>query len=242
MKSNIYQLFGSQNSLDVDVVFFVEKLPESILEKLSLSKEFGQELKKYYPNKQINANLARCINGCLVEVYKGTTDELNNALFFTYHLHKQKYENQISILLKRDIDLKFLRSARMILSFLSKTNYRIIVKEALKGNIHSKIAALKMIDIATITNFGKGQNSLDITKSIAFQIGQCIALHNEKELYQKDEIADYLPDLKDFLSRHENQNLHYLQIWISKFTEILIERAKNMTVLLEYKYELMNKI
>lgn len=129
MDTPIYQIFGSENSLDVDVVFFIEEMPETIVEKLALSKEFSKSITSFFPEKEINANLAVCKNGHLVEVYKGTTDELNNALFYTYSFHEQKQENQITKLLLRDVDLKFLRSIRMILSFLSRTEYRILVKK-----------------------------------------------------------------------------------------------------------------
>lgn len=83
MKTPIYQIFGSENSLDVDLVFFVEKMPETIVEKLTLSKDLSKLIVPVFPEKVINANLAVCKNGHLVEVYKGTTDELNNALFYT---------------------------------------------------------------------------------------------------------------------------------------------------------------
>src|SRR6218665_1710589 len=96
MKPPIYQIFGSENSLDVDLVFFIEKMPETIAGKLALSKELSQSIDSFFPGKEINANLAICKNGHLTEVYKGTTDELNNALFYTYDFHKQNQKNQIA--------------------------------------------------------------------------------------------------------------------------------------------------
>ncbi|MCD0471520.1 hypothetical protein [Flavobacterium sp. JAS] len=237
MKSPIYQIFGSENSLDVDLVFFVEEMPETILEKLIISKELSASIKSFFPEKEINANLAVCKNDHLVEVYKGTTDELNNALFYTYHFHEQKFENQITKLLVRDIDLKFLRCTRMILSFVSKTEYRVLVKKALKGNLDEKIQALETIDLNTITSFGKGNAKEDILKSIAFQLGQTIALSEGKELYTKNQIAASFPDLRKYLSREENVDLNDLQKWLSIFVELLKIRMLSMNNTSGHKYE-----
>lgn len=240
MKLPIYQIFGSENSLDLDLVFFIEEMPETILEKLSLSKELSQSITSFFPEKEINANLAVQKNGHLVEVYKGTTDELNNALFYTYKNHNQKFENQITKLLVRDIDLKFLRSTRMILSFLSKTEHRILIKNVLKGDLDEKILALEKIDLNQIASFGKNTNHLDLLKSIAFQLGQAISLHEGKELYTKNEIANAFPDLKKYLFREENTDFENLQKRLSNFITILKDRSLKMKNKSEYKYE--NKI
>jgi hypothetical protein len=236
MKTPIYQLFGSENSLDIDVVFFVEEMPETIAEKLLLSKKYGQLLIDKFPEKIINTNLAKISNGYLIDVYKGTTDELNNALFYTYDLHEQEYKKQIDILLIRDINLKFLRSCRMILSFLSKTKYRTLIKEALNGDIHQKIITLERIDLNCITDFGKGQNSVEIKKTIAFQLGQILALENGKELYTKNLIIDYYPALQDYLLRSENTNFVTLVNYLNQYIKILKSRVSYMRQTTEYKY------
>ncbi|CAD0005404.1 hypothetical protein [Flavobacterium chungangense] len=240
MKPPIYQIFGSENSLDVDLVFFIQEMPETILEKLSLSKKLSESITSFYSEKQINANLAVQKNGHLTEVYKGTTDELNNALFHTYQNHIQKFDNQITKLLVRDIDLKFLRSTRMILSFLSKTEYRPVIKSALKGDLDEKIQALEKIDLKHIDSFGKDKNNLDSIKSIAFQLGQAISLHEGKEFYTKNEIAFEFPDLRKYLFR-ENTDFENLQQWLLNFVMILKNRSFKMKNKEEYKYEDENK-
>ncbi|TCN58731.1 hypothetical protein D0809_10300 [Flavobacterium circumlabens] len=237
MNTPIYQMFGSENSLDVDVVFFVKEMPETIVEKLTLSKEFSKTITSFFPEKVINANIAVLKNGHLTGVYKGTTDELNNALFYTYRFHEQKQENQITKLLVRDVDLKFLRSCRMILSFVSKTEYRVLVKKALKGNLNEKIQALETIKLSAIASFGKEKNSPDSIKSIAFQLGQTIALQEGKEFYTKNQIAASFPDLRKYLSREENVDLNDLQKWLSTFIENLKTRLSLMKNTSEYKYE-----
>lgn len=237
MTTPIYQIFGSENSFDVDLVFFIQEMPETILEKLSLSKKLSESITSSFPEKELNTNLAICKNGHLTEVYKGTTDELNNALFYTYDFHKQNQENQIAKLLVRDVDLKFLRSTRMILSFASKTEYRVLVKNALKENLSEKMNVLQKLDLTKIVSFGKGKNNSDIIKSIAFQLGQCIALQEGKELYTKNQIAELFPELKKYLFREENVNLNDLQKGLLYFVELVKTRSLNMKNTSEYKYE-----
>ncbi|MDI9312227.1 MAG: hypothetical protein QM535_18605 [Limnohabitans sp.] len=233
MKPLKYQFFGSLDSQDLDVVFFVDSMPETIQQKLNLSKEYSEILQDEFISKTINANLAVLENGVIKQVYKGTADELNNALYHTYSFHKQDFENQIQRLLPRDIDLKFLRSSRMILSFLSKTKYRASIKDALRNNLHHKIQVLKEIDLATITDFGKTQNAIDIFKSIAFQIGQSVALHNGDEYYTKSQIAESFPELRSYLAREINSDLSKLQFWLVKYIKILEIRAETMIQLEE---------
>ena len=233
----IYQLFGSENSIDIDVVFFIENMPETIATRLLLSKKYSELIAQIFPKKVINANLAVCENGRLACVYKGTTDELNNSLFLTYANHKQQYPNQIARLLKRDIDLKFLRSARMVLSFLSKTEYRALVKKALKGDLSDKIEVLNSIDFTSIAYFGKGKDSEGILKSIAFQFGQSILLHEGSEVYTKNQIATRFPELKKYLDRAENPDLNSLQNVLEEFVALLKTRLPAMQIMTEYKYE-----
>lgn len=237
MKLPIYQLFGSENSIDVDVVFFIEKMPETIATRLLLSKKYSELIAPIFPEKVINANLAVCENGRLACVYKGTTDELNNSLFMTYANHKQEHQNQIDRLLKRDVDLKFLRSTRMVLSFLSKTEYREAVKKALKGDLNDKIEVLNSIDFTSISYFGKGKNSEGILKSLAFQFGQSILLHEGNEVYTKNQIGTRFPELKKYLDRAENPDFKSLQNLLGEFLAILKTRLPAMKIMTEYKYE-----
>ncbi|MGB0522741.1 MAG: hypothetical protein ACPGJS_07260, partial [Flammeovirgaceae bacterium] len=102
MKLPTYQLFGSPSSQDVDVVFFVDQIP-SIKVASQQSKQLGEKLGKHLGTaKAVNANLAVLGNaGHLIAVYKGTTDELNNALLRTYAFHDQAHPLQIHTSLKR---------------------------------------------------------------------------------------------------------------------------------------------
>ena len=125
----------------------------------------------------------------------------------------------------------------MILSFASKTEYRVLVKNALKENLSEKMNVLQNLDLTKIVSFGKGKNNSDIIKSIAFQLGQCIALQEGKELYTKNQIAEHFPELKKYLFREENVNLNDLQKGLLYFVELLKTRSLNMKNTSEYKYE-----
>jgi hypothetical protein len=72
---------------------------------------------------------------------------------------------------------------------------------------------------------------------MAFQIGQTIALQEGKELYTKNHIADYFPDLREYLFRDENVNFDHLKKWLLIFVELLKIRTLRMKNTSEYKYE-----
>jgi hypothetical protein len=128
-----YQIFGSASSEDLDVVFFVKELG-SIAENSSTAKELATQLAlRLNTKKRINPNLAIVSDGKLTAVYKGTVDELNNALFHTYALHQQEFPIQITVLLPRDLELKIIRCARTMLSYFTKTARRAEVKSALSS-------------------------------------------------------------------------------------------------------------
>ncbi len=228
-----YHFFGSADSLDYDVVFIIEKMPETIADKLALSKKLSAQLVEKYPTKIINANLAVCEKGQITQVYKGTADELNNAILRTFHLHQQDFDNQITYVVKRDVHLKMIRCLRMLLSFVSKTQYRTIVKQALKQDIYIKIEALKTIDFNLIEDFGKGSNALDLKKSMAFQLGQTLALYDDVEVYSKQEIVAYFPELEPFLKRLPNTKMETIQQFVNQFIAVIEVEVPKMKVTAE---------
>ncbi|NHN24539.1 hypothetical protein FIA58_002520 [Flavobacterium jejuense] len=62
-----------------------------------------------------------------------------------------------------------------------------------------KIETLKAIDFNTVEDFGKGSNALDLKKSMAFQLGQTLALYNKIEVYTKQDIIASFPELEPHL-------------------------------------------
>lgn len=217
----MYQLFGSENSVDIDVMFWVEEIPQNVQQAKALSHtlaaQFQQEKKI---SEKINANLAKVANGKIVDIFKGIKDESNNALFYTYSLHYQDFPNQITQLLTRNIDAKLLRTARVLLSFLTKTTERNAVKAALKGDFLHKLTFLEEItlcDYETEIALGNTNTIVDFQKTFAFQIGQTLALLEGKELFTKNEIGLYFPDLQPYLARNQGISNEILQKYLSLF-------------------------
>jgi len=236
----IFQIFGSQNSTDTDVVFFVDVIPNEILNAANLCKQHNDIFASKNSNtKRINTNIAVVKDGILQDVFKGTTDELNNALYYTYNLHQQEYDCQITQLLQRDVDLKYLRCARMILSFLTKTTFRNSVKKALNTDIQTKLDVLKIISLNTIDDFGTKTDITEMKKTMAFQLGQTLLLNDGIEVYTKDEVANNFTELSSYLYREENTDFQNLQTALSKFIITLEERIKTIKSTTEYKYKLI---
>ena len=229
---NKFQLFGSKSSLDYDIMVFVEQIPNI---------EFSKKLCYYYdeqlsimlsdlnvPTKKVNSNLAILENGTIKQVYKGISDECGNSLYLTYNNHFQLYPNQITKLVERDVEIKMIRCARSILSFLSKSQYRTIVKKALKNDFVEKISTLKEIDLNTINI------STDYFKQIAFQLGQTLALMKGLEIYTKEDIIKIYPDLEQYLKRNI-KSLNNLQLFKNKFIYACMDEIPKMKTYIEYK-------
>lgn len=235
----LYQIFGSESSNDLDVMVFVNEIQKTndnheyikILNRVIENDYFNVN----FPNlikKQVNCNLCIIENGIITQVFKGTPDEVNNSMFLTYKFHKQITDNNITRLVNRDVDLKILRTARVLLSFVSRTIYRNEVKIALSSDITTKFKVLRTIDINIIKDNEKIKKIgyIDVVKTLAFQLGQTLCLIDGIELYSKEDISLYHPKLKPYLMRENNINLDNLNIFLQKF--LSIDETK-----LKYKYE-----
>ena len=207
-------IHGSEDSTDLDVIYVVDELPSL------------QECKTFCSDKEENRNLITVENGIVTSVYKGTPDEVNNALLDTYKLHEQEYPLLVERKVERDVHIKAIRAVRGILSHLSRSMFRPEIKNALRGSWSVRIETLQMIyDHFDEIDFDSLQNNMsgdDVKKLIAFQIGQVLALTDFVELYTKSEIASYFTDLKPYLYRNstDNENLkEYLFLFIHCLTK-----------------------
>jgi len=200
-----FQIFGSKNSLDYDIMVFVDKIPNIIDDAHTVCKSYNNQLSNIYRDKVLNCNLAVLDNGRVIDVFKGTVDEVNNSLFYTYENHKQEHELLIKSVVDRDVEQKILRVCRCILSFYSRTELRSIVKPALRGDLRVKIPVLKQIDFTSDIKFEKKETTVDIYKVIAFQFGQLFSLLDgfESDSYTKDGIVKHYPKLYNMINRKE---------------------------------------
>jgi len=113
----IKYIHGSEDSIDLDVHYVFDKLPEF---------KYCQE---FCSSKQENRNIIIVENGVVTQCFKGTTDEVNNGLYHTYNLHKQEYPLLINQTLKRDILMKDLRDYFIFIkNIISCSNKRSIEK------------------------------------------------------------------------------------------------------------------
>jgi hypothetical protein len=234
---HIYNIFGSASSQDLDVMVFIDRseLSETIKERAELCEQFNQELSKVY-DKKVNANIAVMDSGIVDFVHKGTSDEVNNSIFDTYDLHEQVHPLVITRKVRRDIDLKLMRAARIILSFLSRTEHRSCIKQALKTDFVQKIITLQQIDYTKLLDFGSKNTAMeDAYKVIAFQYGQVLGLMKGHEHYTKESISGAFPDLKPFLMRSKELNLTTLNSFNKRFLDFAESRVVLMKTLHEYE-------
>lgn len=162
----------------------------------------------------VNGNLIVIKDKKVTEVYKGTIDEVHNSILATYKLHQQNVPIPVTEKVQRDICLKWVRVIRGILSHCSRTQYRAIVKEALRAeNVYDKLKAILEIDFTKIDDFGKEEAS-EVYKFLCFQIAQYLGLLQNVEIYTKSQAADFLSnfDVRQFLYRKPGslETLNYL--------------------------------
>lgn len=223
-----YQLFGSSSSEDLDVVFFVTELG-SIAENSSVAKTYAAQLAVEIGSaKVINPNLAIVSQGALVKVYKGTVDELNNALYHTYALHTQMHPLQITQVLPRDVELKIIRCTRTVLSYFSRTEWREMVKKALAGDIRDKFICLQQLNIGLYGEEVNGIPKTQFLKTVAFQMGQTLALMEGVECYTKETISGQYPQLQPYLIRHVDAPVGDLQQFWDMFLQRVAEKEPGM--------------
>lgn len=232
-----FQIFGSENSQDYDVMVFIDSIPAIVDEGHSLCKFYNADIAKILNDKEINTNLAVVKDGYITDVFKGTVDEVNNSLFYTYDNHTQYYPRVVSAPIDRDIDKKILRVYRNIVSYFSRSELRSIVKPALRGNLYDKIAVLKMIDFNTLRDINKKDSMTNIYKIISFQYGQLFSLIDgfESDSYTKNGIIRKYPALSRMINREVMLDSDYITLntYRDRLIEITESRIDKMKSLVE---------
>jgi hypothetical protein len=231
-----FYIFGSENSQDYDIIVAVDEIPRNIDAAHNICKEWNEKLSKILPDKPLNCNLGVFENGKLVDVFKGTVDELVNVIYYTYDNHKQFYPNPITEPIQRDVDEKILRVARFLITFFSRTNLRTQIKAALRGNLKMKLDVLKNIDYTKMTEFpGKHEKVQDIYKVIAFQFGQVFSLidGHESDSYTKNGIIKNYPDLSNLLNRKpvSQKDLETLNKYLKRYTDLIESRIDTIRLM-----------
>jgi len=228
-----YYFFGSNNSIDNDVLIEVDTIG-----KPHENIEFIKKLKKEY-SLDWDINLIVVQNGIIVDTMnrKGSIDSINNSLFTTYALHKskQKYENPIIKKVERKKLLAIYRCIRNVLSFCSKTNYRKSIKTVLKKEYYNSekmsfsefLMILKEIDFEKIDTFNKNISDIDIWKKIAFFFGQTNLLLEDIEVYTKNDLINNYPKIKPFINRNFDSSQKKI---INEIKNEFIDKVKNLNI------------
>src|SRR5574343_389028 len=193
-----YTIFGSDDSSDVDVMFYLPELPD-----LQICRQIATQAESLIiSDKEIDVNLCSVKDGLVIDCMKGTIDEVNNMILFTHDLHEQKYATPIIHLHKRNLELK--------------------AAPALRGTAQDKINALKNIDLESIVDMGKDKLVIqDFYKLFAFQIGQTIPLiEHDLQLYTKKDIAKLYPMLEPYLYRLLDV-FPDIDIWKNYFIDVI---------------------
>lgn len=216
----IYNIFGSADSIDCDVMVFVDTIG-NVADSKQVIEQCTNVIQPLY-SKKVNVNLAIAADGIIKEVFKGTADEVNNSLFTTYHLHEQVHPRLVTRFVPRNPGIKALRAMRALLSFISRTQYRTPVKAALVGTATDKHELLKVIKFSHIADLGhKNISTTDFHKTLAFQMGQSFLLNIGIEAYTKQAIANHCPDLAPFLFRESGADPavldNFKDVWLTSF-------------------------
>ena len=215
----VYNIYGSEDGIDSDIAIFLETLP-SIEECKILCKDYE---KISINEKKTNVNLVCLHDGVLINSFKGSFDEVNNSIFYTYNLHKQEYPIQIEKALKRNIELKVARFLRETCSILSRTKYRDMMKAALKNDSLYKLKELQKVILSDIDNFNKNNlTNADCLKGLAFQIIQIDDLLHGKEIYTKREAKELYPKLTKYLYRECDKATKELDVHFHFLLNILL--------------------
>jgi hypothetical protein len=155
---------------------------------------YEARLKDYFLDKEIQVNICSIKEDekkvkTIDRVYKGTPDECNNSVYYTYLYHKQYHPCMISTTVPRNIPLKLARGVRIILTFLSRSDKQIVVKDALSSKDFAKrFNVLSKIDLDLISDKALEEKNLDrytYYKKVSFQLGQMMGLLDGAEIYDK---------------------------------------------------------
>ncbi len=190
MKILARYVHGSADSLDCDAVYIVDELPEPRACAAFCNADPSE-----------NRNLATVQDGKISRCYKGFPDEVNNALFATYPLHKQKDPLLIRQPVPRDILLKDLSVLRKFLMEMKHTALEKEARTALKRGFTGRMKLAEAIDLNTVPWLIPEAEQLECMKRMAFQFGQALALHEGIEVYTKRAVADFKPELRRYLYR-----------------------------------------
>lgn len=205
-----YYRFGSKDSRDIDILIdhFDCKGEES-------DKDLIESLKKLHPEiekEKWQINIIKIEDAFVIKSIpsKGSADSVNNSLFETYHLHKQNHPFPLKGLVERCRILALVKCLRAVLTSFAKYSAPTYYETTIRPIIKSKLFK-DWIDLLDKIDFNELQFDNDVIKknqlkSLAFHIGQTISLINNIEIYTKQELVYWHPELSNLIKREECEN------------------------------------
>ncbi|QPH40094.1 hypothetical protein [Pedobacter endophyticus] len=198
-----YYFFGSPDSVDIDVM--IDHPEASSKEGDSM---IAHALKLKFPEiGQWNINIIKIRDGIVAESIpnKGPADGVNNSLYHTYRHHEQPFAFPIDRLVLRNRPLAVVKCVNASILWFKNNERHQEYQERLRpalmsGKWSDSIGLLSELDFETPFTNNAVTNG-NIYKSLAFNIGQTLALFDGVELYTKGELANYYPELKPLLMR-----------------------------------------
>lgn len=190
-----FNMFGSANSEDYDVMVLVPEVPENKELCKVLCSGYEAILKDFFLDKELNVNICETATEdqdgqtirYISKVFKGTPDECNNSVLNTYLFHKQYCQILTTCNLERNVPIKVARAFRIILTFLSRTHLRTKIKIALQTKSFStQYTLLKNFDLNNVPESAIIQKNIEYGKfqrKCAFQMLQVMGLLDGVELY-----------------------------------------------------------
>lgn len=221
-----YYRFGSKDSIDIDVLIVH---PES--SGLESDNQLIKQINKDYPiTHNWNINIIKIKNGVVINSIpsKGNPDSVNNSLFETYSLHEQKHPFPLKRKVERNKNLAIEKCLVAIFTFYKKTDhqtfYKSIPKEIKNGKaaLVDRLAFLEKIDF-NILPFDEEAKNKNAFKSLAFHVGQTISLLDGVEIYTKQKLISFHPDLEYLIKRSSIEETNIINVKLAKLKESIIK-------------------
>jgi hypothetical protein len=200
-----YYFFGSADSQDIDVMV---DHPEAT--GTPADKDLVTAIKAAYPEiGDWNINIIRIQDGIVTKSIpsKGSPDSVNNSLFHTYELHTQQqtYPFPLNKKVERNLPLATVKCVRAVLTLFKNAVDDRVYKEKVRpvlrsGNWEERIDLLS--ELVYFQPFcADEKDSINLFKSIAFYLGQTIALFDGTEIYDKTALKTHFPELAPVINR-----------------------------------------
>jgi hypothetical protein len=223
----IKYIHGSEDSLDKDVIYVFDGMPSF------------KECQELCASKEENRNIIVVQNGIVNNCFKGTVDEINNGLYYTYSLHKQEHPLIIEKLIERDTLIKCVRVLRCLLSHCSRTQYRDEVKKAMRSSSwKERISITKTVNYLALNDYDKNGTLEDVLKIFAFQLVQSLELFKGNEIYTKSSAANFYPDLRKYLYREKSSYrkplMNLINYYLNLLDTIIIEEKDGLCHFVEF--------